>query len=456
MTGPGAPASSAGPAGVPPSGDVPVAPASPMPEAAGGPASRWPRALSAFRHRNFRLFWSGQLVSLVGTWMQQVAQGWLVLELTGDPLALGITAACQFLPVLAFGLFGGVLADALPKRRTLIGAQAGALALAVALGVLTASGQVQVWQVWLLAALLGLVNAIEMPVRQAFVMEMVGRQDVANAVALNSAVFNGSRIVGPALAGLLIAAAGVAVCFFVNAASYVAVMTGLLLMRDEELRATASARFERTVRGVGGQLAEGLRYVRDTPIVRLSIALLGFVATVGMNFSVLMPVLVREELHGNAETYGFLLAASGVGSLAAAVGIALGMRPTPRLLVTGACVFGAALVGVALSRAVPLTLLLMVLLGWGVIALAATTNTLIQLNVPDVLRGRVMSVYTTVFAGSTPIGGVFAGSVAAAAGVSVALGLGGLLALGAAAAAATRLPRLAGARGAQAPGREPR
>ncbi|HET7676561.1 MAG TPA: MFS transporter [Candidatus Limnocylindrales bacterium] len=432
-------------------GLVPRAPGTPR-----GPASPWPRALSAFRHRNFRLFWSGQLVSLVGTWMQQVAQGWLVLELTGDPLALGITAACQFLPVLAFGLFGGVLADALPKRRTLVAAQAGALALALALGILTGSGLVQVWQVWLLAALLGLVNAIEMPVRQAFVMEMVGREDVANAVALNSAVFNGSRIVGPALAGLLIAAAGIAVCFFVNAASYVAVMIGLLLMRDEELRATASARFERTMRGVGGQLAEGLRYVRDTPIVRLSILLLGFVATVGMNFSVLMPVLVRVELHGSAETYGFLLAASGVGSLAAAVGIALGMRPTPRLLVTGAGVFGAALLGVALSRSVPLTLVLMVLLGWGVIALAATTNTLIQLNVPDVLRGRVMSVYTTVFAGSTPIGGVFAGSVAAAAGVPLALGLGGLLALGAAAVAATRLPRLAGARGSQAAGPEPR
>jgi MFS family permease len=396
--------------------------------------------VQALGHRNFRLFWFGQLVSLVGTWMQQVAQGWLVLELTNDPVALGLTATAQFAPVLAFGLFGGVIADALAKRRTLLFTQAASMVLAAALGVLVVSGRVEVWHVWLLAGLLGLVSAIDMPVRQAFVVEMVGRRDIANAVALNSAVFNGSRIVGPAIAGLLIGVAGIAACFFINAASYLAVIVGLALIRVEELMPTARARFESSLAGVLGQLGEGLRYVRDTPLVLLAIGLLGVVATAGMNFSVLMPIMARDVLGGGAETFGFLMAASGVGSLLSALMIAFGQRPTVRLLLTGAAVFGIGLVGVGISRSVPLSLVLMVVVGWGVIAMAATTNTLIQLTVPDELRGRVMSVYTTVFAGSTPIGGLFAGSLAAAASAPVALAVGGLISLLAAGFAAGRLP----------------
>jgi MFS family permease len=391
-------------------------------------------------HRNFRLFWFGQLVSLVGTWMQQVAQNWLVLELTNDPIALGLTATAQFAPVLVFGLFGGVIADALPKRRTLLVTQGASMILAAALGVLVFSGRVEVWHVWLLAGLLGLVSAIDMPVRQAFVVEMVGRRDIANAVALNSAVFNASRIVGPAIAGLLIGVAGIAACFFINAASYLAVLAGLALIRVEDLLPTARARFESSVSGVLGQLAEGLRYVRDTPVVLLAIGLLGVVATAGMNFSVLMPIMARDVLGGGAETFGFLMAASGVGSLLSALMIAFGQRPTLRLLLTGAAVFGLGLVGVGLSRSVPLSLALMVFVGWGVIAMAATTNTLIQLTVPDELRGRVMSVYTTVFAGSTPIGGLFSGTLAAAFTAPVAVVVGGLISLLATAVAATRLP----------------
>lgn len=403
-------------------------------------AGRWPRGIQSLEHRNFRLFWFGQLVSLVGTWMQQVAQGWLVLELTNDPVALGVTAAAQFTPVLAFGLFGGVIADALAKRRTLLFTQAASMVLAAALGLLVVSGRIEVWHVWLLAGLLGVVTAIDMPVRQAFVVEMVGRRDVANAVALNSAVFNGSRIVGPAVAGLLIGIAGIAACFFINAASYLAVIVGLALIRVEELAPTVRARFESSLAGVLGQLAEGLRYVRHTPIVLLAIGLLGVVATAGMNFSVLMPILARDVLGGGAETFGFLMAASGVGSLLSALMIAFGQRPTLRLLLTGAAVFGIGLVGVGLSRSVPLSLALMVVVGWGVIAMAATTNTLIQLTVPDQLRGRVMSVYTTVFAGSTPIGGLFAGTLAAVASAPVAVAVGGLVSVAAAAIAASRVP----------------
>ena len=401
-----------------------------------------PHGLRAFRHRNFSLFWGGQLISLAGTWMQQVAQGWLVFELTNDPLALGVTAAAQFTPVLVFGLFGGLIADVLPKRQTLIGTQVVAGLLAVVLGLLVASGQVQVWHVFLLAGLLGLVNAVDMPVRQSFVVEMVGRADIANAVALNSAVFNATRIIGPAIAGVLIGSVGLAICFFFNAATYLAVIGGLLLMRTAELQPAARSAVEHSVRGVARQLGEGLLYVRHTPTILLAISVLGIVATVGMNFNVLMPVIARDVLGGGADTFGFLMAASGLGSLLSALMIAFGPRPTLRRMVAGAGAFGIALVGLSFSTSVIVSLLLMVLLGWALIAMAATINTLIQLDAPDLLRGRVMSIYTTVFAGSTPLGGIFSGTVASLAGAPTALLICGVLTLLTAAAALSRLPGL--------------
>jgi MFS family permease len=401
----------------------------------------WPRGLEALSHRNFRLFWTGQLVSLVGTWMQTVAQGWLLLQLTNSPVALGVAAAFQFAPVLVFGLFGGVLADMLPKRPTLIATQVAEMGLAFALGILVASGTVQVWHVYLLAILLGVVSAVDMPVRQSFVVEMVGRRYVGNAVALNSAVFNASRIVGPAIAGVVIGTVGIATCFLLNGASFGAVIVGLLMMRHAELVSSPRMELERTLQGVVLRLREGLSYVRNTPVVLLAIAVLGAVSTFGMNFNVLIPVLARDVLHGDAATFGFLMAASGVGSLASAAMIAVGQRPTLRLLLIGAAVFGIALIALGLSRSFVVSALLMVVLGWGVIAIAATTNTLIQLTVPDVLRGRVMSVYTTVFAGSTPLGGLFAGVVAASAGVQVALIAGGAISALVAALGASRLPQ---------------
>lgn len=406
------------------------------------PPTRLPRGLRAFRHRPFQLFWGGQLVSLVGTWMQQIAQGWLVLQLTNDPIALGLAAAFQFTPVIVLGLFGGVIADVLPKRATLFAANAASALLAAGLGLLVATGLVEVWHVYLFAVLLGMVNAVEMPVRQSFVVEMVGREDVANAVGLNSAVFNGSRIVGPALAGLVIGGLGIAACFFLNAASYLAALAGLALMPAEELRPAPRAALERSWRAVLDRLMEGLRYVVADPTVRLAVGVLGVVATVGLNFGVLVPLLARDVLGGGAETYGFLMAATGIGSLAAALQVAFGGRPTLRLLVLGAAVIGCALLGVGVSRSVVLTLALMTILGWGLIAMAATANTLIQLSVPDELRGRVMSVYVTVFAGSTPVGGLISGAVAALAGVPAAFVLGGLLALAIAVVAASRVPGL--------------
>ncbi len=403
--------------------------------------SRLPKGLSALRHRNFRLFWGGQLISLIGTWMQQVGQAWLVLQLTNDPVALGIVAAAQFTPVLFLGLFGGIVADAVSKRKALMVTQIVAALLAVILGVLVYTGHVEVWQVFLLALGLGFVNAFDMPVRQAFVVEMVGRDDIANAVALNSAVFNMSRIVGPAIGGLAIAAIGLAPLFFVNAISYVAVVIGLLLMRETDLHVTAArVVVGRSVRSVVDRLTEGLRYVRNDPPIFLAITTLAIVATFAMNFSVLIPVLARDVLNGDADTYGFLMAASGFGSLVSALSIAFGQRPSLGRLLVGALTIGLAMIGLGFSRSLPVDLGLMFIAGWGAISMAATINTIIQLRVPDMLRGRVMSVYTTVFAGSTPIGGLFSGGVASYGGAPAALAVGGLFAVFAAVWGFSRLP----------------
>jgi MFS family permease len=392
--------------------------------------------LSAFRHGNFRLFWTGQLISLVGTWMATVAQAWLVLQLTNDPFALGIVAAAQFGPILILGLLGGVVADVVPKRPALIALQVSMLVIAFSLAALVATGAVQVWMVIVLAGALGTANAIEMPTRQSFVVEMVGRADIANAVALNSAAFNASRIVGPAVAGLLIASAPLPVAFVLNGVSYLAAIYALVAIDPAKLHGSARGAMTRSVRAIGSQLAEGLRYVAGTPAVMLPITVLGLVSTAGMNFQVLIPVLARDVLQVGAQGYGFLLAASGLGSLSAALAIAFGLRPTRRLLLGGALAFGALETLLALSRVFPLSVLFMFGMGFGVIAIAATANTTIQLNAPDRLRGRVMSVYVTVFAGSTPIGGLVAGTIASRAGAPAALAFGGVVSMAVAIGAA--------------------
>ncbi len=392
--------------------------------------------LRALRHRNFRLFWSGQLISLIGTWMQQVAQAWLVLTMTNDPFMLGVVAAAQFVPVLVLGLFGGVLADSLPKRKTLVATQSIAMILAFILAILTATGTVQVWEIILLAFLLGCSNAVDMPTRQSFVIEMVGREDIGNAVALNSAIFNAARIVGPAIAGLTIAAVSISVAFFINGLSFVAVIASLLAMREGELRTVAHGTMPRTVRAVRDNLAEGLGYVRRTRAVLLAVAVVGLVSTAGMNFSVVIPALTRDVLGTGAEGFGFLMAASGIGSLTAAVGVAVLGRPGTRVLVGGAMLLGGLEVALGISRSMPLSLVCMFGIGMGGIAMAITANTTMQLAVPDLLRGRVMSVYTTVFAGSTPIGGLAFGALAGAAGAAAAVIVGGAVAFAVGAGAA--------------------
>ena len=301
-------------------------------------ASRLPAGLSAFRHRNFRLFYAGMLVSLIGTWMQQVGQAWLVLQLTNDPLWLGLVAAAQFTPVLFLGLFGGIVADAVSKKKALIVTQTVAGILALALGVLVVTNQVQVWHVFVLALLLGVVNAFDMPIRQAFVVEMVGREDIANAVALNSAIFNVTRIIGPAIAGLSIAAIGLHPLFFINAISYVAVVDRPL--PDARPASCVRPPSARSSSATGGRSSTGWSRACATrgsdPQIFLAISVLGVVATFALNFPVLIPLVARDVLLGDADTYGFLMSATGVGSLVSALSIAFGARPTMKRLLVGA------------------------------------------------------------------------------------------------------------------------
>ncbi len=390
-------------------------------------ARKGPAAARAFRHRNYRLFFGGQLISLVGTWMQTVAQSWLVLTLTGSPFDLGLVAAVQFVPVLAFGLFGGVIADVLPKRQTLIATQTSMMILAFVLGGLTLAGVVQVWMVIVLAFLLGCANAVDMPVRQSFIVEMVGREDVANAVALNSAMFNAARIVGPAVAGLTIAVIGTGPAFIVNGLSFLAVIVALAAMRDVELRAIVRMPVPRTVHAVAENLAEGLRYVRHTPLVLMAIVVVGVVSTAGMNFSVVFPAYARDSLGQGAAGYGLLMASFGIGSLIAAVVLAARGRANPWAIVGGAVLIGVAEMALAPTRMFGVALLLGVGVGMGGVAMAANANSTIQVAVPDGLRGRVMGVYTTVFVGSTPVGGLATGVIGSAIGIPAAIAIGGAI-----------------------------
>jgi MFS family permease len=393
------------------------------------PRLRRSKAGKAFGHRNYRLFFVGQAVSLVGTWMQQVAQGWLVLTLSGDPFWLGVVASAQFLPVMVFGLFAGVLADVLPKRQTLIAVQAVMMVLAIILTILTATGIVEIWMIIVLAVLLGCANAVDMPVRQAFAIEMVGPRDVGNAVAINSAMFNGARVVGPAMAGLTIGAFGMAPAFAINALSFLAVIVGLTAMRDDELHRPRLVPRPRSVGAVMENLREGLAFVRHTPIVLLAVTTVGLVATFGMNFQVVIPPLAQDVLGSDAAGYGFLMTASGIGALAAAVALVVAGKPRPSRIALGAIALGLASIALASTTWFPLSLLLMAPIGAGGIAMAATANATIQLAVPDGLRGRVMSVYTTVFSASMPIGGLLMGAIASTLGILEAIAIGGVLSL---------------------------
>ncbi len=377
------------------------------PNPATQPASRVPPMFRALRHRNYRLFFVGQLLSLTGTWMQSVAQGWLVLRLSDSPALLGLVAAAASLPVLLFSLPAGTLVDRVSKHRLLITTQLIAMLLAAILAVLTLSGLVQVWHVIALAALLGTVNAVDGPARQAFTVEMVGREDLLNAIALNSSIFNGARTLGPAVAGMVVALIGEGPAFALNAASFLFVIAGLLMMRLPPYHAPARARR-------GGQLREGLGYIRSEPRVRALLIQAGAISLFCFVHIPLLPVFARDILGIGASGLGALSSASGLGALTAALLLAqLGERlPRGRLLGMAALIYPGLMIAFSLSRWLPLSLLLIALAGWAGVTTMALTNTLIQSIVPDGLRGRVMSVFTLLLMGLSPMGGMLAGMAA--------------------------------------------
>lgn len=362
----------------------------------------------ALRHRNFRLFWFGQMVSLIGTWMQSTAQQWLVYRLTDSPLSLGQVSFAAFVPVLFLSLPAGVLVDRVEKRRLIVLAQAWFLVLAGILAVLTATGAVRYWHVVLLALLLGLGNALDMPARQAFVVEMVGKEDLMNAIALNSSVFNGARIVGPAIAGLVVAAVGESLAFAANAVSYVAVIVGLLAMRLPGVERSGDAA------SAVSQMRDGLRYIRGHRTIFGLVGLVAVMSAFGFPVTTLVAVFARDRLGIGAEGFGLLMSSLGVGALIGALLLAtLGnLKHKGRLMAAAMFVFNGAM---AVFGASPFTLLSMAALvaaGWAMITQLASANTLVQTLVPDELRGRVISTYTWTLGGFLPIGSLFIGATA--------------------------------------------
>jgi MFS family permease len=384
--------------------------------------SRAHKTVRSLRVRNYRLYFYGQIISFVGTWMQSVGQAWLVLKLTGSGVALGVTMALQFLPVLLLGAWGGVIADRFDKRRVLVWTQSLSAILALALGILTITDSVQLWMVYVLALALGLVTVADNPSRQTFVMEMVGKEHVTNAVSLNSVTFTGARIVGPAIAAALIATGGLGLCFLINAGSYIAVIVGLLFMRKDELLPQPRAARAR------GQIREGFRYAWSRPLLRRLLLLAVVIYTFSFNFSVIMPLLAERSFSGGAGTYGLLLSVTGVGSLLGGLAMAGHSRATERLIVVAGLTTGLLEGLAAIVPQLWMEVIVLIPLGFVLMVLMAGANSAIQLASDGAFRGRVMALYAMVFLGSTPIGGPLAGWAAEHLGPRAALGIGGAFA----------------------------
>jgi len=384
-------------------------------------APRWQRSVRALRHRDYRVFLSGQLASLVGTWIDTVAQSWLIYRLTGSAALLGLAGFASQFPVFFLSPLGGAIADRYDRRRVLMTTQALSMLLAFALAGLTLTQVVVVWQVMLLAALLGLVNAIDIPTRQAFVYDLVGRADIVNAVALNSTMFNSARVVGPAVAGLLVAAVGEGWCFFLNGVSFLAVIGSLAAIRAARVALPPHT---------GSQLARltaGFRYARHNRPVLVLLLLVALNSFMGMPYSVLMPIFSERILHAGARGLGLLMGAAGLGALLGAISLALreGLSGLGRWITVGNAVFGVFLILFALSRTFWLSAALLMPVGAAMIVVLAAANTLLQSMVPDELRGRVMALYSMVFMGMAPFGALAAGWIAERSGAPLAVALGG-------------------------------
>ena len=411
-----------------------------------------PVALRSLQHRNFQLFFSGQLISLTGTWMQNVAQSWLVYRLTGSSLLLGSVGFASQIPVFLAAPLGGIVADRHNRHRVVIATQSASMILAFILAALTKI-HITIAEIFVLAALLGIVNAFDIPGRQAFLVEMVGKEDLMNAIALNSSMFNGARIMGPAIAAVLVAKIGEAWCFFANGVSYIAVIVGLLMMR-------VAKRAERPTGSPIAHMIEGFRFVRQTEPIRALLLLLGLVSLVAMPYTVLMPIFAAKILHGGGEhlavimgshdlgavRLGILMGATGVGAMLGALTLAArtGVHGLGRWVTFSCAGFGVSLIAFALSKNFWLSTALLVPVGFGMMLQMSSSNTLIQAMVPDQLRGRVMSVYSMMFMGMAPFGAFFGGALADRIGAPATVSMGAIAAIGGAAIFGLRLPKIRG------------
>ncbi len=401
--------------------------------------SRFQDMVRSLKHRNFQLFFSGQLISLVGTWMDTAAEALLVYRLTGSSLLLGTVAFAGQIPIAFFSVAGGALADRLDRRKIVIGTQTLSMILAGILAFLTLTHRVTVGEVILLATLMGIVNAFDIPTRQSFLVEMVGREDLMNAIALNSSMFQGARVVGPVVAGIVVYKIGEGWCFFSNSVSYIAVIIGLLLMRippKERPQTPHTSPLD--------QIAEGFRFVRDTAPIRSLLLLLGLVSIAAMPYSVLMPVFAVKILHGTARTYGMLMGATGLGAVTGALTLATrrGVRGMAKGIAVACGGFGTGLILFSLSHWYALSMFLLVPMGFSMMTQMASSNTLVQVMVPDRLRGRMMAVYSMTFMGMAPVGALLYGILAEHIGAPWTLRLGGAIAIVGSILFARNLPKI--------------
>jgi MFS family permease len=413
----------------------------PIEEEAPSPIGKKPKlkmALRALRHRNYRLFFIGQLISLIGTWMQMVAQPWLVYRLTGSSLLLGTIGFTSQIPVFLLAFVGGGLADKYNRHKLVIATQVASMILAFILAFLALSGAVQIWHLFVLSALLGVVNAVDMPGRQAFVVELIDKEDLMNAIALNSSVFNMARVAGPAVAGVLIAYIGEGWCFFGNGVSYVAVIAGLLMMKLGPPKQSVS-------KGpVLDNILEGYRYVRQSMPIRSVLLLLALISLAGMPYSVLMPIFADKILNAGSRGLGILMGATGLGAFASAITLALrpGTHGLGRMMAWACAGFGASLLLFSMSHSFWVSVLILLPVGYSFMLQLGATNTFIQLMIPDYLRGRVMAVHTTIFMGMAPFGSLLAGFLAHHLGAPAALMMGALACIAGAAVFGLYVPQL--------------
>jgi MFS family permease len=377
---------------------------------------------SALHYRDFRLFWFGQLISLSGTWMQSVAQGWLVYSLTKSPFYLGLVAAAGSLPILLFTLIGGIAADRFRKRNLLLMTQALSIIPALLLGILTDIKLIAVWQVALLAALLGTVNAFDIPARQSFFIELVGKSNIMNAIALNSAAFNGARMIGPVIAGTAIAYIGLPACFYLNALSFIAVIIALSKINIKGDRKVIPKGFIR-------DFIEGIQFIKSSPEIYSIILLIAVISLIGIPYMTFLPVFAVEVLRAGPQGFGFLVGAAGTGALSAALFLAFirDVKKKKRFMSISALCFSFSLLAFSISRVFYLSIVALIFVGWGIVSLLATANSFIQLSVPDNLRGRAMSVYALVFLGTAPLGNSLIGILAEHVGTTTAVNISAVI-----------------------------